>query len=171
MDDLERQNARLTAMQTMLAHRAWSDEYFREIGSWASEVTKTISKAIHFSDQLNDKKVSCEICIELSWAIDTGRWFFPNEIRDDHGKENPPAYRGYRQPVLDWLFRAYYLVSNHEQVPNIKEMLIDVQRNFVSQIQARLDPRSRDASIKQVLDEFKNIAHLPQLEAPTIDDP
>lgn len=169
MDELERQNARLATMQTLVAHRAWSDEYFREIGSWASDVTKALSKAIHFADLLEDEQIRCDICIELSWAIDTGRWFFPNEIKDEHGQNNPPAYKGYRQPILDWLHRGYFVVSKHKLFPNPRDALIEVQRNFVSQIQARLDPRTRDASIRQILEEYKNIAQLTQLEAPNID--
>ncbi|MEO1043877.1 MAG: hypothetical protein AAFX04_00380 [Pseudomonadota bacterium] len=165
--ELESKSADLAKAQTILAQQSWTDEYFREIADWAREVSQTLSNAIHHFEVLeiqNEHKL--KILSELSWAIDTGRWYFPNSITDNYGSEKPPAYRGYRQPILDWLVRGYNIVDKPDRFPEAKELLIDVQRNFVSLVQAQLDPRAREESINRILAEFEGIAEMPQNSPP-----
>lgn len=40
---------------------------------------------------------------EVSSLIDRGRMFIPNTIKDEHGQDKEPAYKGYRNRVLDLL--------------------------------------------------------------------
>lgn len=164
---LEASNAEIARAQATLAQQAWSDEYFREISNWASGVATCLSRAIHQFDDLAEASATrTQILADISCAIDTGRWFFPNHISDDYGNDKPPAYRGYRQPILDWLVRAYEILETPGKFEEPREQLVRSQRVFVSMIQERLDPRRREVAIGRVLSEFEGLNGLEQPKAP-----
>jgi hypothetical protein len=161
--ELERRNAELAEMQNRLSHQSWADGYFRDVNAWASDVSLTISKAIHFD---NDEIGKREILTHLSASIDTGRWYFPNSRPDDFGQDKEPAYKGFRQPCLDWIVRAYDIFSGQHIVSDKASELIQCQRNFVSCIQSTIDPQSREQAIRRSLSDFSFVAGLPQVQKP-----
>ena len=93
--------------------------------------------------------------VRLSSLIDTGRWYFPNQWTDDYGTHKEPAYRGMRQPVLDYVVEAYDLLKDSHSTESLRAELIAAQREFVSHIQEVLDPRKREQEIKKILVEFE----------------
>lgn len=162
---LEEKNAALAEAQTRLAHRSWSDEYFREVTVWACQMTTAISRAIHLVG-VDDERERREALITISACIDMGRWYFPNRNEDDYGHQKEPAYRGLRQPLLDWAVRAYDICADQRTFADPKEELITCQRNFVSEIQKVVDPRSREEAIAKILSDFGPVAQLPEITSP-----
>lgn len=90
----------------------------------------------------------------LSSLADQGRLFFPNVVRDDHGKHNEAAYQGYRQPVLDALIFAYAVLQNWRDAGKRPNEAIDFlwqcRRLVISQIQNSVDPRRRERTIARL---------------------
>jgi hypothetical protein len=164
-EQLEEKNSSLVEDQSRLAHHSWADGYFRDVVHWACQMTTAISRAIHFvgSEDIESRR---EILISIYACIDMGRWYFPNRNEDHFGQEKEPAYRGFRQPLLDWAVRAYEIFENEENYADSKYQLIICQRQFVSVIQEVIDPKSREKSIKKILDDFGPVAGLPTVESP-----
>ncbi len=159
----------LADRQNRLAHQSWTDEYFRDITDWASEVCRAIARAIHIVGQ-NDGAERHEVLVTLSACIDMGRWYLPNRVDGGVGMHKEPAYRGLRQPALDWIVEAYDVCRRERDFENPHKELVACQRNFVSAIQEVLDPRSREASIRHVLDSFATVAARSKVESPHDDD-
>ena len=77
----------------------------------------------------------------LSAQIEKGRWFFPNLLEDRVGERKEAAYRGFRQPILDFLVEIYDCVDAVEWAARTecKATIRNAQRGFVSEVQLRLD--------------------------------
>ena len=88
---------------------------------------------------------------DLSYAIDAGRPYFPNSEADKYGLHKEGAFRGVRHPVLDMLVRVYDLLEKvTHQVPasleersELREQVNYCRREFISRVQAQVDPRRR----------------------------
>jgi hypothetical protein len=163
-EKFEMQSAEIALIQNQLAHQTWADEFFRDVTTWAGGVSLSISRAIHLIEKADPEELT-DVMIELSAAIDTGRWYFPNRHENKYGHEKQPAYRGFRQPVLDRVVHAYRIVENPTQCESPKSALIDCQRHFVSCVQEVLDPRTREEAIQRVLSDFEGVASLPKIGA------
>jgi hypothetical protein len=95
-----------------------------------------------------------ETLSRLSAIAEQGRLFFPNEQPDAHGAWKSSAYRGFRPAVLECVIGAFNeLKQVTPEGPNDKRSAAIVQhrRDFVGHIQERLDPRARDAELKELL--------------------
>lgn len=149
--ELSKKNTELLERQHNLELRAWTDQYFMAVRKWANDVCCALSEAIHTAGSPDEQR-KLSIQIRLSYLIDTGRWYFPNQWKDNYGTSKEPAYRGIRQPVLDCVVEAYLLL---EKASASKEKLVSIQREFVSHIQESLDPRKREEEIKRILREFE----------------
>ena len=164
-EELEQKNAELIEIQSRLSHQSWADEYFREITAWAGQVSLAISRATHLTD-VDDEVSKRDVLSTLSACIDMGRWYFPNRDHDKRGYHKEPAYRGLRQPCLDWVVWAYDTFDGRRHAADRRAELIRCQRNFVSCIQEVLDPRSREKAIQRVLTDFSPVASLPKVQSP-----
>jgi hypothetical protein len=164
-EELARRNAALLESQATLDHQSWADEYFREITHWACEVSTAISVAIHNSGR-DDEERKLDALITLSACIDMGRWYFPNRFHDEQGKNKEPAYRGVRQPILDWVVRAYDILDGRMATGDTRSALVECQRQFVSYIQQRLDPRSREKIVSRILLDYVDVDKLRAVESP-----
>jgi hypothetical protein len=156
---------KLAERQDRLAHQNWTDEYFRDITVWAGRVCDAISEAIHLVGK-DDAAARQRVLVSLSACIDMGRWYFPNRDFEKVHPEKEPAYRGVRQPVLDWIVLAYDVCRKESEWGDAHKELVLCQRQFVSFVQEVLDPRSRDESIKRALADFKSISELPTIVSP-----
>ena len=154
--ELSAKNTELLERQHNLELRSWTDQHFSSVREWANEVCCSISEAIHIAGS-TDSERQLSIQIRLSALIDTGRWYFPNQWKDDYGTHKEPAYRGIRQPVLDCVVEAYRLVGEAKVE---KDKLVAVQREFVSHIQEALDPRKREEEIRRILREYEQSERL-----------
>lgn len=136
--------------------REWTDQYFNSVRIWAEDVCSAISEATHiveYTDLREEDKISA--LIKLSALVDTGRWYFPNRWTDDYGTHKEPAYRGVRQPILDCVVFSYNALKNAGPEYDAKSELLLCQREFVSHIQAVIDPRKREQEINKILGEFE----------------
>lgn len=137
-------------------------KYFEDLRQWADQLTDVLSEAVHLCE-LDPPSVAGESFFDrrlrirriLSSMIDRGRWFFPNVVSDEHGRDKPLAFRGYRHEVLDSLVAAYRVLTDldykfGDRDRQARSALIEAKREFVSQIQKVLDPRGRQ-------DEFEKI--------------
>jgi len=153
--------------------RSRKQQYFSELRHWADEAVNMLSEAVHLCE-LDPTK-----CLEPSFynrrhnlkaafssLIDRGRWFFPNLKSTDYGSWKAEAFSGFRHPVLDNLVYAYGAVRNmnyedKEKNMFLKEPLVEVKKNFVSEIQRKLDPRKTQkefvAAMQQQDKEMHNI--------------
>lgn len=85
---------------------------------------------------------------ELSALADRGRMFFPNlnEHRQGAGKE--AAFRGDRPPILEALIFAHMEMKSIAAPEAVNAAFINrCRRLVVSELQAHLDPRQRDAIV------------------------
>ena len=151
-----KKSAELLEKEHQLKLREWTEQYFNSVRAWAEQVCHAISEATHIIEhsELNGGHKR-PVLVRLSSLIDTGRWYFPNQWKDDYGTHKEPAYRGIRQPVLDYVVEAYDLLKDAQSSESLKTELIAAQREFVSHIQEVLDPRKREQEIKKILVEFE----------------
>jgi hypothetical protein len=145
-------------------------QYFSELRAWAGEVVDAISDAIvEIDPSIAGEGLAAakhkELCAKLSALIDRGRWFFPNINSDEFGQHKELAFRGYRHEVLDGIVNAYQVlerVDSKQSAANAdaRVALISARKEFVSHIQAVLQPRQLD-------EEFRR---LTQSSAPVVAD-
>jgi len=148
---LEESNARENRRH-QLEMLSWRDAHFHSVRIWADSVCLCISEARHFvclGDEYNGQKTS--VMSRLSSLIDTGRWYFPNIQDEVYGRHKEPAYRGFRQPVLDYVVDAYIALESTEDRDVIVAKLLTCQRLFVSDIQIAINPRRREAEFEHFL--------------------
>lgn len=149
-------NAELLEKAHNLKLREWTEQYFNSVRIWAQEVCTAISEATHIVEYSGlDEESKRVVLIKLSALIDTGRWYFPNQWTENYGRHKEPAYRGVRQPILDCVVSAYDILKNSDPEYDAKSGLMLCQREFVSHIQAVIDPRKREQEINKVLSEFE----------------
>lgn len=138
-------------------------QYFGELRRWAEDVCDILAEADHACD-LDPTKMAPNAFFELrhqlshrmSAQIDRGRWFLPNLVYRDHGNGKAHAYRGLRQPALDYLVGAYKLIRELDygkRPPNqrIRRELVVSRRVFISEVQKYLDPRVRRAQFTKLV--------------------
>ena len=129
-------------------------QYFSELREWAREVGEVLSEAVHLCEidssimpRRNFQETQHSVKIRLSSLIDQGRLFFPNITTTNHGLDKEKAFQGHRHRVLDVMVFTYKRVSKMKvgQCPlneQLKSEIVAYKRDFISEIQATLDPRT-----------------------------
>lgn len=152
---------RSSADQYRLSANAFASDWFRDLRGWASEAIDVLSEAAYAAPGRRDTapmepelKRSCQH--RLSALIDRGRFFIPNYTPDEIGLHKPPAFRGIRHPALDYLVAAERVLSDAEpeyikQFGSVRGTLVVIKREFVSEIQEILDPRSQNKAIADLI--------------------
>jgi hypothetical protein len=147
--------------QYRLSASAFASDWIRDLRNWASEAIDVLSEAAYMAQGRHDTepmdqdtKRSCRY--RLSALIDRGRFFIPNYTPDDIGLQKPPAFRGIRHPALDFLVAAEQMLSNADpelidRFGSVRGVLIAIKREFVSEIQEILDPRSQNKAIADLI--------------------
>lgn len=85
----------------------------------------------------------------LSTLLDIGRIYFPNQFDDwtyHYWQAKPAANRGFRPPILDYLFIAYRElelvdVTDADQVNSASRTVFECRRHFTSELQRAMLPR------------------------------
>lgn len=154
----ERQANSHAEYANVLNVKAWLDQYNCNVRLWADEACECISMAIH---GLELEQAKCDEVLfgakyKISSLIDRGRWFFPNQWQDDYGGHKEPAYRGIRQPILDFLVEAHEAICKHQknQSGAVHDELVDCQRGFVSEVQQVFNPRRRKEELDRIYAQF-----------------
>ncbi len=147
----------------------WTSQYFSDVRIWGSEATDAISDLIHLAlirDDTTRQEKWFATRAKISALIDRGRWHFPNERAETFGLDKPPAYRGSRQRILDCLIWAYDIYKTPPVFfdaasdtpdslhPDAYSDLVNIQREFVSEVQRVLNPREREKRVGELLERF-----------------
>ena len=152
-------------------------DFDSDLRKWAEEVSEQMTEAIFLCDLDPVELAKGEffqkqhaICTRLSALIDRGRWFLPNIKENEKGQDKPGAYRGSRQPSLDYVVASFNFVTNLdclEQTPNreLQSQLIETKKEFVTELQKLLDPREREKETRTLLNSVKNEAFFKRITA------
>lgn len=117
--------------------------------AWAGRVLTLMAEASEVAASKVDRKSDwfvkrrMALMYGLSARADEGRLFFINEGQKDGDHERAAAYRGYRPPVLDCVIWSYEAVRDMTE-KDVTTRLIEVRRQFVSEVQALVDPTRRE---------------------------
>ena len=156
-------NFRREMLNQKIAGAKWKKEYFTDLLKWSDESMLQLSEALHLCEldpkRMPDNKffeTRHQLRVKLSAQIDRGRWFFPNYASDQHEHAKHEAFKGFRQPVLDGLVRAYQALTTLNYVDTTmnvatKAVVAEAKRHFTSEIQKVLDPRARDAEFQTLI--------------------
>lgn len=135
-----------------LAALRWSSQHFDGLRGWAAGATRAMCEAQELLSAPQNNAAEAEerqrLRAALSAALDTGRWYFPNAFEATYGRDNPPAYRGIRAPVLDSLHEAYRALDASSSDREARAAVIAAKRAFVSHIQS--DPRRLNERLETV---------------------
>jgi len=150
---------RIATQAAQLQALDWVDQFFAGVRDWSEEVVDSISQCIHLpevQDVSLREQLWSQARAALSAHCDRGRWFFPNKYHKQYGTQKEPAYCGVRQRILDHVLEAYKAA---ETCPGFADRskhnnLVACQRAFVSEVQAVLNPRHREAQIATILERF-----------------
>lgn len=136
-------------------------EYHKDLREWANCVIDLLSSAGHLC--LLDPKKDPEfyskrhnLLIELSAMADKGRFFLPNSDFEARGLHKPAAFRGFRSDAIDSIVKCYNLVgdmSYTDKNAGFKNQILKTQRDFVSAIHIKLDPRKFEI---ELIEEIKH---------------
>jgi hypothetical protein len=146
--------------QNLLSATGVAGDWLRDLRAWASEAVDVLSEATYCcpkslsSMSEAEKSVVTRCRHRISALIDRGRFLLPNEREGEYGDRKAAAYKGFRPPALDALVAAERILGEDIplfSLPNPKTALVFVRREFVSVVQAILDPRSMNKSVATVL--------------------
>lgn len=141
----------------------WSQSYFEPTRQWGFEVVQVMSDGIalrYVADDANRAREWRRVRATLSSLIDTGRLDFPNQLHPTHGIDKPPAFRGYRRDILDWIVFTYDRLDDvpaHDPTkadPAERARQADLvryKREFISALQAQLNPSLRKERIEEIM--------------------
>lgn len=159
--------------QNRLSATTVAADWLRDLRAWASEAIDVLAEASYtvrrgdpaLVPEEQAKVLHCRY--RLSALIDRGRLLLPNEREDEYGDHKAEAYKGLRHPCLDALVAAERVLGGDarlESFPDRKSALIGVRREFVSLVQAILDPRSVNKTVATLVRE----AHEDRRRDPTL---
>ena len=102
------------------------------------------------------EKSRYEVLADISCCVDRGRLYFPNRDVDRFGVNKESAFRGKRHGVLDRLVWVYELVSavtfahpsDGAAREAVRTKVNTCKREFISEVQAEVDPRRRVEFLK-----------------------
>lgn len=123
-------------------------ENFREqLLQWYTEVVATMITIIHYCESgefLQDSFESqrTELLSKLSFLTETGRFYFPNVIKNDgFGQTKPTAYQGYRHINLEFVLHFYFTASSPTITDEQIKWLWKFEKQFTSCIFDMIQPR------------------------------
>jgi len=146
--------------QYRLSASGFASVYFRVLRAWASEAIDVLTEAAYCAqgraDSAPPDNDACFRCRhQLSALVDRGRFFIPNYNPEEVGAHKAAAYRGLRHPALDYLVAAEQVLAGTSpelaRFPSHRAALIEIKREFVSQIQDILDPRTQNKELANLL--------------------
>lgn len=140
-----------TVKQRALLRETLREQIDRASVEWGRDAINAMAEAFTLAEGkcINEFEADkVRVSMLLSALADRGRLFFPNIDTDRQGAEKEGAFRGVRPPILDVLVFAHLEVKMLEPVQNEgKAFLNRCRRLLVSELQAHLDPRRRDAIV------------------------
>jgi hypothetical protein len=167
------QTVRVAAAQNHLSASSVAADWIRDLREWAAEAIDVLAEASYMCRRgdpeptAEDQQVLLQCRHRLSALIDRGRLYLPNERETEIGASNPRAYRGLRHPALDALVAAECVLAGSIALgafPDRKSAMIGMRREFVSAIQAILDPHTFNREVARLL----RLANAERVADPTL---
>lgn len=143
--------------QNRLSASAVGADWIRDLRGWASEAVDVLAEASYASMQAeHDAAAAARVAhrCRLSALIDRGRFLLPNGRDDEYGSHKARAYRGLRHQALDALVAAEQVLARSIPMgafPTEEDALIGLRREFVSIVQAIIDPQSYNHDVARIL--------------------
>lgn len=166
-------NYEATLQQLRLEAHSAVNVWVGEIRAWAAEAIDVLATAAYTlrrddAEQTAEEEAILGACrARLSSLIDRGRLFLPNQPAAGVGVGQPPAYQGFRHHVLDGLVAAERVIGRDtplHEFPDRKRALIGLRREFVSAVQAIVDPASLNKDVSGLL----RLADVERQKDPTV---
>lgn len=151
---------KISAQQSEISAHATAEAWLAEVRQWAAQAI----------DIMNDGSYGCKIADpgepttaesalrdcrrRISSIIDQGRYFFPNQRRDEYGLEKPMAFRGYRHAALDPLVAFERLIGKRRDITdfaNYDSAIVHLRREFVSRVFRVLSPETHNEQIARLI--------------------
>lgn len=151
---------RVAEEQSQLAASALASEWFAQFRVWASEAIDVLSESVYEcpadgGPRLPQQDAAVRHCRQrLSALIDRGRLFAPNIAAAGVGDDKPSAYQGFRHGILDPLVAVERVLDGIADVSHFdspRKAVVHAKREFVSRVQAVLQPRSEIEQVAQLL--------------------
>jgi len=153
LDTVTRQgdaDARIAAMQAEAAQEQTRLQRDSDIIQWAATVIGLLAEMAELPvTEMEDDQRSRrwhQMRHRLSTQIDIGRFYFPNYASDFYETDNPAAFRGRRQRVLEYLIESYDIFDERDVLGDLttrracKQALVAERRKFISEVQRHIDP-------------------------------
>ena len=149
---------------TQYALRSAQNQYEDHMRVWAERTVDVTAQLVELlSNEDGEQEFNArrgQLVASLRCQIDKGRWFFPNLLEDQKGAWKPPAFRGIRQPILNVLVDLFDAAKKADWKER-KSALAKVEalhREFVSEVQQRLNPSERDANYRQYVSRYEDLS-------------
>jgi hypothetical protein len=146
--------------QHRLSASSAAADWLRDLRTWAAEAIDVLAEASYTCrrgdpESTEEEQRTLHTCrYRLSALIDRGRLYLPNEQEDTVGNQKARAYRGLRHHALDALVAAECVIGRTialGEYPDRKSALIGMRREFVSSVQAILDPHSFNREVARLI--------------------
>jgi hypothetical protein len=127
--------------------------WLQELRSWASEAINVLAEARAATKREFNPTSETQLqhVYRLSALVDRGRFYLPNEPRDQDDSHKPFAYRGNRHAALDPLMGAIRVLDGTEHAEDPSEHLWELQREFVSEVYRILRPDHQNRTIARMI--------------------
>jgi hypothetical protein len=151
-------SATIAAIGAGLVWLQWRERQYRkdDVLRWANDVIRNL-QTLHLicflaKDNFAEAAViemQKQIAIDTSVLVEQGRLFFRNAPDPEHGRDRPPAYRGFRPELLDPIVVAHQIACQWDTADDStrRRMTLvaqDCVQRFVSMAQMEVG-RSRTA--------------------------
>lgn len=160
-----RNGKRIKKLDFKAAIIKYRQDIYKEIRSWAEAVTKAMTEGSTLCE-FNPTKMKegelfnkhRQLVNDLSYLMDRGRLYLPNEHPDKHGTHKQGAYQGFRPEALNIIneYLQLALQFNYEDKAfnksNLQKPFNDIKRRFVSEIQSVIEVRRINAEVEELVD-------------------
>lgn len=114
----------------------------------AAALVQSRSRDVYTTQAFNEKQL--KLAHRFSILADLGRLYFPNLRPDRRGTHKLSAFRGARRPVLNGVILAHDVIRCLHRMDefdddHLLDILFDLRRVVVSEVQHSADPRRREA--------------------------
>jgi hypothetical protein len=148
---------------TRHAERSAQHAYEDGMRVWAERTVDATGRLLELlsndGGQADFDEKSGSLLATLRCQIDKGRWYFPNLHHDKKGETKPLAFRGIRQKVVNVLVDLYDAVKklDWKNRAAVYQTVETLHREFVSELQQRLDPSTRDAAYQAYVGQYQDL--------------
>lgn len=143
-------------------------ENYTLIREWADSVIKIMTETSSLCEfdpgrmekgAFFNKRVS--LINDISYLIDKGRLFLPNDHYEVYGLEKPWAYRGLAKPAIEsvkMFFKMMLEMNYQDKGPNVilQDNLNEIKRQFVSEAQKILEVREIEKEFIELMRHYKD---------------